>query len=108
MSTEPERLWGVQYPFERNHLQRAMALTGLGGVFAVTVILLARQYQSHLRHLADLRGRHVRARSAVPAALRCGNPHRVRHPSRPAGIIRPRLRSRVRAYRRTRLRAHPA
>ncbi|MCB0933569.1 MAG: hypothetical protein KDB71_16945 [Mycobacterium sp.] len=40
MSTEPERLWGVQYPFERNHLQRAMALTGLGGVFAVTVILL--------------------------------------------------------------------
>ncbi|MCB1264036.1 MAG: hypothetical protein KDB56_05485 [Mycobacterium sp.] len=36
----PGELWGRQYPFERNHLQRAMALTGLAGVFAVTVILL--------------------------------------------------------------------
>lgn len=38
---EPSRLWGAQYPFERNHLQRTMTLVGLGGVFAVTVILLA-------------------------------------------------------------------
>ena len=35
------RLWGAQYPFERNHLQRMMTLIGMGGLFAVTVILLA-------------------------------------------------------------------
>ncbi|MGA7134405.1 MAG: hypothetical protein WBZ15_19050 [Mycobacterium sp.] len=40
MNTKPRRLWGEQYPFERNHLQRTMTLIGLGGVFAVTVILL--------------------------------------------------------------------
>ena len=40
MNTEPGKLWGDQYPFERNHLQRTMTLIGLGGVFAVTVILL--------------------------------------------------------------------
>lgn len=34
------KLWGAQYPFERNHLQRAMTLAGLAGVFAVTLILL--------------------------------------------------------------------
>ncbi len=34
------KLWGVQYPFERNHLQRQMTLAGLGTVFAVTAILL--------------------------------------------------------------------
>lgn len=33
-------LWGDQYPFERNHLQRTLTLIGLGGVLAVTVILL--------------------------------------------------------------------
>lgn len=33
-------MWGAQYPFERNHLQRSMTLAGLGGVFGVTVILL--------------------------------------------------------------------
>lgn len=36
----PGRLWGQQYPFERNHLQRTITLTALGGVFAVTTILL--------------------------------------------------------------------
>lgn len=41
MEPELPRLWGAQYPFERNHLQRTMTLVGLGGVFAVTVILLA-------------------------------------------------------------------
>jgi len=40
MSTKPGKLWGDQYPFERNHLQRTMTLLGLAGVFAVTVILL--------------------------------------------------------------------
>lgn len=40
MNTRPGRLWGDQYPFERNHLQRTMTLVGLGGVFAVAVILL--------------------------------------------------------------------
>ncbi|HEY1839909.1 MAG TPA: hypothetical protein VGG53_06720 [Mycobacterium sp.] len=39
MNTKPQRLWGEQYPFERNHLQRTMTLIGLGGVFAVTLIL---------------------------------------------------------------------
>jgi MFS family permease len=34
------KLWGKQYPFERNHLQRSTALVGLGGVLAVTLILL--------------------------------------------------------------------
>ncbi len=40
MKAKPGRLWGDQHPFERNHLQRAMTLTGLCGVFAVAVILL--------------------------------------------------------------------
>jgi hypothetical protein len=40
MNSEPRRLWGKQYPFERNHLQRTMTLLGLGGVLAVTVTLL--------------------------------------------------------------------
>lgn len=34
------KLWGKQYPFERNHLQRSMTMVGLGGVLAVTLILL--------------------------------------------------------------------
>ncbi len=34
------KLWGNQYPFERNHLQRQMTLAGLGTVFGVTAILL--------------------------------------------------------------------
>lgn len=36
----PGKVWGRQYPFERNHLQRTMTLTALGGIFAVTTILL--------------------------------------------------------------------
>ncbi len=40
MNTGPGKLWGDQYPFERNDLQRTMTLAGLGGVFGVTVILL--------------------------------------------------------------------
>ncbi len=40
MATRPGRLWGAQYPFERNHLQRGITLLGLGGVFGVTTILL--------------------------------------------------------------------
>lgn len=39
---EPQKLWGNQYPFERNDLQRSMTLTGLAGVFGVTLILLVR------------------------------------------------------------------
>jgi hypothetical protein len=34
------RLWGRQYPFERNHLQRTLVLLALATVFAVSVILL--------------------------------------------------------------------
>lgn len=37
---KPGAVWGRQYPFERNQLQRSMTLTGLGGVFAAAVILL--------------------------------------------------------------------
>ncbi len=37
---QPARLWGAQYPFERNQLQRSMTLTALGGIFAVTLVLL--------------------------------------------------------------------
>ncbi|WP_343573552.1 hypothetical protein [Mycobacterium sp.] len=40
MNAEPAKLWGKQYPFERNHLQRTITLIGLGGVLGVTVILL--------------------------------------------------------------------
>jgi hypothetical protein len=36
----PQRLWGRQEPFERNYFQRILTLTGLGAVFAVSVILL--------------------------------------------------------------------
>ena len=34
------RVWGRQEPFERNYFQRIITLTGLGGVFVVTLILL--------------------------------------------------------------------
>ncbi len=40
MNTRPGKLWGDQYPFERNQLQRTMTLVALGVVFAVAVILL--------------------------------------------------------------------
>ena len=39
-STPPLRVWGRQEPFERNYFQRILTLTGLGAVFAVTLILL--------------------------------------------------------------------
>ena len=38
-----ERLWGRQYPFERNNLQRTLTLLGLASVFAVAVILVSEQ-----------------------------------------------------------------
>lgn len=40
MSNQPGRLWGAQYPFERNALQRNMTLVALGGVFAATLLIL--------------------------------------------------------------------
>lgn len=42
MSAGPGKLWGRQYPFERNHLQRTMTLSALGGIVAVTTVLLVR------------------------------------------------------------------
>lgn len=36
----PARLWGRQYAFERNHLQRVMVLAGLVATFGVATILL--------------------------------------------------------------------
>ncbi|MCW1958398.1 MAG: hypothetical protein KIH64_007600 [Mycobacterium sp.] len=36
------RLWGAQYPFERNALQRNMTLIALGGVFVAALLLIAR------------------------------------------------------------------
>ncbi len=38
-----EQLWGRQYPFERNNLQRTLTLLGLSSVFAVAIILLSEQ-----------------------------------------------------------------
>jgi len=43
MNAESARVWGKQYPFERNHLQRVITLIGLAGVLAVTVILLVHE-----------------------------------------------------------------
>ena len=37
----PGQLWGRQYPFERNHLQRLLTLMALGAVLSATVIFLA-------------------------------------------------------------------
>ena len=34
------RVWGSQYPFERNHLQRMITLSGLGSLFAVALVVL--------------------------------------------------------------------
>lgn len=34
-------MWGPQYPFERQHLQRALIILGLGGVFGTVVVVLA-------------------------------------------------------------------
>lgn len=36
------KVWGAQYPFERNALQRNMTLIALGGVFAAALLLLAK------------------------------------------------------------------
>ena len=35
-----EKLWGQQYPFERNQLQRTMTLVAMGGLLVVVVIIL--------------------------------------------------------------------
>lgn len=43
MASRPGRVWGAQHPFERAHLQRNLALLGLGTVFSVTVILLVHE-----------------------------------------------------------------
>lgn len=40
MRNRPAKLWGAQYPFERNALQRTMTLIALGGVFAATLLIL--------------------------------------------------------------------
>ncbi len=40
MTRGPGQLWGNQYPFERNRLQRTMTLLGLAGAFAIAIILL--------------------------------------------------------------------
>jgi hypothetical protein len=43
MSVGPGRVWGAQHPYERGHLQRNLALLGLGSVFSVTVVLLVHE-----------------------------------------------------------------
>ncbi len=35
-----QKVWGAQYPFERNQLQRAMTLIAMVSLFAVVVIIL--------------------------------------------------------------------
>ena len=37
---DTQKVWGAQYPFERNHLQRAMTLIAMVSLFAVVVIIL--------------------------------------------------------------------
>ena len=39
MATGAGRLWGRQYPFERQHLQRNMTMLTLAGLLSVTLIL---------------------------------------------------------------------
>lgn len=39
MATGAGRLWGSQYPFERQHLQRNMTMLALAGLMSVTLIL---------------------------------------------------------------------
>lgn len=41
MSTRPGSVWGPQYPFERQHLQRSLTLIGLGGVVATVIVVQA-------------------------------------------------------------------
>lgn len=41
MAPPTGRVWGRQHPFERQHLQRAITLVGLGSVSAALVVLLA-------------------------------------------------------------------
>lgn len=35
-----QKVWGPQYPFERNQLQRAMTLIAMVSLFAVVVVIL--------------------------------------------------------------------
>ncbi|QLL06015.1 hypothetical protein [Mycobacterium vicinigordonae] len=65
MKAKLARLWGAQYPFERNHLQRTMTLIGLGGVFAVTIILLVRANITNVLGTALIGGGVVCALAAV-------------------------------------------
>lgn len=37
-----EKVWGQQYPFERNQLQRTMTLVALGGLITVVAVILVR------------------------------------------------------------------
>jgi hypothetical protein len=64
-----ERLWGAQYPFERQHLQRAMTMTALGGLFGVTTILLVGAHPARV-----LGG--VLVCAGVLCALAAGSRHR--------------------------------
>lgn len=41
MNPPPGRVWGRQQPFERQHLQRAITLLGLGALATTLVVLLA-------------------------------------------------------------------
>jgi hypothetical protein len=65
MDIEPGKLWGDQYPFERNHLQRTMTLIGLGGIFAVTVILLLHADITRLLGISIIGGGVVSALAAL-------------------------------------------
>lgn len=69
-------MWGQQYPFERNQLQRTMALVGLGGVFAVTVILLVHANVARTLGIALVCAGVV---SALAAGSRCRYDTETRH-----------------------------
>lgn len=73
MNAEPQRLWGEQHPFERNHLQRTMTLIGLGGVLAVTTILLV-----HADDVTNVLGTSLICAGVVTALAAVSRRHYVR------------------------------
>lgn len=65
MPRTPARLWGRQYPFERNHLQRSVDLVGLGGLLAVSTIVLVADNASDVLGLALIFAGLISALAAV-------------------------------------------
>lgn len=65
INTRPGELWGRQYPFERNNLQRAITLISLSGVLAVTVLFLIHGDVAQLFGISLVGGGVVSALAAI-------------------------------------------